>query len=550
MHRRTLLTGSAALAAAGALIPAGARPAAAAAPSARPSAGSSSGPVVRTTAGRIRGARESGVAVFRGVPYARPPVGRSRFAPPAPPLPWTGVREAAEFSRPFLSPGARDGSEDALYANVWTPDTAGRSPVLVYVHGGAWLYNTGNNPTYDGTAPALRGDLVVVTFNYRLGCFGFGLHEEFGDGGDGDAGANWGLQDQAALLEWVHDNARAFGGDPDNITLCGTSAGGSSVWQLALRESTRKLIRRIVPVSAAHLWTPLGALTPEDARTSYAGVAGQLETTVPGLRRRPALEVMDAWEGRFAGDPGSRAVASGRYFRGPVVDGRWMTGYDHALPTPGLPTMVVNTRTEGSFYTDMTAPAPETEAELRRMTREYLLLGAEDVPGPLLDGVLDAYRAAARAEGLPQDPLSLYTEIYGDGLFRYQILRLAERRAQESRAPQYHMDFAHPVLPPGHGTPHEATSPFLFGTQGIPQNAPLYGDGPLERRVSATFIDLVASFAHTGVPRSAHAPRWPVFSSRAPRSLVLGGEHVARIAPTPKLRQLEFWDRAGWVPRP
>ena len=427
--------------------------------------------------------------------------------------------------------------------------------MLVYIHGGAWLYNTGNNPTYDGTELARRGDLVVVTFNYRLGCFGFGLHEGFGDSGDGrdgrgiDAVANWGLQDQAALLRWVHDNARAFGGDPDNITLCGTSAGGSSVWQLALREPTRKLIRRIVPVSAAHIWAPLGALTPQDARTCYAVVA-DMETTVPGLRRREALEVMDAWEGRFAGDPGSRAVASGRYFRGPVVDGRWMTGYDHALPTPQLPTMVVNTRTEGSFYTDRTAPAPRTEAELRRMTRDYLLLGAEEVPGPLLDGVLDAYRDAARAEGLPQDPFSLYTEIYGDGLFRYQILRLAARRTHESRAPQYHMDFAHPVLPPGHGTPHEATSPFLFGTQGIPQNAPVYGDGPLERRVSAAFIDLVASFAHTGVPRSAHAPRWPLFSPRAPRSLVLGGEPVARIAATPKLRQLDFWDRAGWVPRP
>ncbi|MGP3985996.1 carboxylesterase family protein [Streptomyces sp. 3N207] len=543
MHRRALLTGTAALVATGAATPAVARTAQETPGETQPR----HRPVARTSAGAVRGTDEDGIAVFRGVPYARPPLGRLRFAPPAPPLPWTGIRETVEFSRPFLSPGARDGTEDALYANVWTPDLTGSSPVLIYVHGGAWLYNTASNPTYDGSGPARRGGLVVVTFNYRLGCFGWGLHEGFGTG---DAAANWGLQDQAALLRWVHENARAFGGDSDNITLCGTSAGGSSVWQLALLPRTRPLVRRIVPISAAHVWTPAGALTSRDARSTYESTAHRLDSTVAGLRRLPSLEVMDAWEGHFAGAVDTREVGSGRMFRGPVVDGRWMRGYDHELPTPALPAMVINTRTEGSFYTDATAPAPRTEAELRRMTREYLLVGAREVPDALLDGALDAYRAAARADGLPDDPLSLYTEIHGDGLFRYQILRLAQRRARESGLPQYHMDFAHPVLPPRHGTPHEATSPFLFGTYGIPQNAPVYGDGPLERRISHTFIDLVASFARTGVPRSPNAPRWPVFAARAPHSLVLGGERVAHVAATPKLRQLTFWDRAGWVPRP
>ncbi|MET9293279.1 carboxylesterase family protein [Streptomyces sp. NPDC003077] len=542
MHRRTLLTSSAALAATGLAPRAAARP--------RTGRGTTGAPVLvtRTTAGRVRGEQAAHSVVFRGVPYTAPPTGALRFAAPVPPRPWSSVRDATRFSRPFLAPSARDGSEDALYANVWTPDVRGKRPVLVYVHGGAWMHNSAVNPTYDGDFPAGRGDLVVVTFNYRLGPFGFGLHEGFGAGGG--APANWGLRDQAALLRWVRANAAAFGGDPENITLAGTSAGGSSAWQLALLPATRALVRRLVLISVAHTWQPIMSLTPRDSRTTYEAVARRLGTTVPGLRRVPALELLDAWEARFAGPPQSRPVASGREMRGPVVDGRWMRGYDFALPVPDLPMLVAHTRTEGSFFTDLTAPEPRDEDALRRMVRAFLLKGAATVPDRLVTDVIAAYRAAAVADGLPADPFALYTEIYGDGLFRYQIQRLLERRARTGGAPQYHLDFAHPVRPPRHGTPHEATSPFLFGTLGLPENAPVYGNGPLEHRVAGTLVDLVASFAHTGVPRGPHAPPWPVFDPRRPSTLVLGGERVAYVGAAPKTRQLAFWDEAGWVPRP
>ncbi|GAA3013520.1 carboxylesterase family protein [Kitasatospora albolonga] len=510
-------------------------------------------PLARTTAGWVRGAAAGAVAVFRGVPYAQPPVGPLRFASPRPPQPWDGVREATVFSAPSFQTVLPGSSEDSLYANVWTPGVTGARPVLVYVHGGGWKLGAGSLPTYDGARLAERGDLVVVTFNYRLGVFGFGLHERLDDPRTGSF-ANWGLQDQAALLRWVAANARAFGGDPGNITLVGTSAGGSSTWQLALLPEVRPLLRRIVPISAAHVWAPALALTPEDSRTAFETVAAKLGTTVPGLREIPAAALRDAWDGLFAGPADSRPLASGREYRGPVVDGRWMRGYDHQLPDPGLPVLSVNAATEGSFFTGpgspTPVPTPTTDAELLDTVRRYLLRGAARPPAGLAEQLVTAYRAAATAEGRAADPLSLFTEIHGDGLFRYLIVRLAERRAQRSERPHHRLEFTHPVRAPWFGTPHEATSPFLFGTFATPANAPEFGDGPLERRVSDTFIDLIASFARHGHPGSPNSLTWPAFRPDTPSTLLLGGPAVATLAATPKAAQLRAWDEAGWVPRP
>ncbi|MGK5628753.1 carboxylesterase/lipase family protein [Streptomyces sp. URMC 123] len=558
--RRAFLAGAAATAVLAAAPAATARtrapvPAPSRTPSRAPGTAPTGGTVVRTTAGSVRGERAGALTVFRGVPYARPPIGPLRFASPRPPVPWSGVRDATAFSPISVQHTGTGGSEDSLYANVWTPDTAGRRPVLVYIHGGGWQLGAGSLPTYDGARLAGRGDLVVITFNYRLGAFGWGLHEDFLDAETGSA-ANWGLQDQVALVRWVHANAEAFGGDSGNITVCGTSAGGSSTWQLALLPELRGAIRRIVPISAAHAWTPAIGLTPDDARTAYELVAKDLGRTVRGLREVPALALRDSWQKVFAGSPTTRPVASGREYRGPVLDGRWMRGFDWELPTPTVPMMVVNTRTEGSFWTGPTppgpppTPVPTDEASLRAAVRGVLLKGAVEVSDARVEACVNAYRAAAAAEGLPQDPRSIWTEVWGDGLFRYQIVRLSERHARRGTSAQYVMDFSHPVRAPWFGTPHEATSKFLFGTHALPENVEQFGDGPLERQVSDEFIDLVSSFARDGVPGSAAVPEWPVFSPDRPTTLTLGGERVARLVTTPKSRQLRHWDDGDWVPRP
>ncbi|MHC0433248.1 carboxylesterase/lipase family protein [Streptomyces sp. O3] len=549
LRRRSFIT--AATAAAGALaVPSSA--------SARPySRGERSNRViVRTTAGRIAGERTDDVTVFRGVPYAAPPTGPLRFASPRPPEPWKGIRDATAFGAPALQTDyLPDSSEDCLYANVWTPDVRGRRPVLVYIHGGGWMLGAGSEPDYDGARPAAHGDMVVVTFNYRLGLLGWGLHEAFTDQRTGSC-ANWGLQDQAMLLRWVQRNAAAFGGDPGNITLAGTSAGGSSTWQLALLPQLRGVIRRAVPISAKHVWNPASSTSPAESREVYGLLAKRLGTTVEALRTVPGEALKGAWEDLFSGAPDARPVDGWREYRGPVPDGRWMHGYDYELPTPQVPLMPLYCRTEGSFFTTgpgypFPGPHPADDAGLREAVRAVLLKGAVQVTDAQVAACVDVYRAAARAEGRPHDPVALWTEIWGDGLFRYQIVRLAERHAREGRSPQYLMEFAHPLREPYAGTtPHEATSKFLFGSYTRDVNAPAYGDGPLERTVSDTLIDLVASFARDGVPRSARAPRWPEFSPGRPTVMTVGGEDVAAVGPLTKAAQLRHWDGADWAPRP
>ena len=214
-------------------------------------------PIVATSRGAVRGSREEDVCVFRGIPYARPPVGELRFRPPVPPEPWDGVRDATRFGRrhiqvydpvegPLMHASARQPEgDDCLNLNVWTPDpTAGGLPVLVWIHGGSLKFGAGSDELYDGSTFA-RDGVVTVTLNYRLHPAGY-LYVP----GRPGAGA-FGLLDQIAALEWVRDNIAAFGGDPARVTVAGESAGGHSVGALLGAPAARGLFRRAIPQSGA-----------------------------------------------------------------------------------------------------------------------------------------------------------------------------------------------------------------------------------------------------------------------------------------------------------
>ena len=253
------------------------------------------GPVAVTAAGRLEGVRDHGVSVFRGTPYAAPPLGDLRWRAPQPATAWTGTRDVTRFapacmqsgvSMPGETPPAV--SEDCLYVNVWTPGTTGKRPVMVWIHGGGFTNGSAAMPLYWGDALAKRG-IVVVTLAYRLGALGFlahpGLKAEGGDTG------NYGLMDQVAALHWVRDNIAAFGGDPDRVTIAGQSAGAMSVSLLMATPQARGLFRGAIAQSGG-MFEPLNlapgyrleaALSDGEA---YAKSLGAVD--VDALRKLPA----------------------------------------------------------------------------------------------------------------------------------------------------------------------------------------------------------------------------------------------------------------------
>ena len=255
---------------------------------------------VRVTSGELIGRDEAGLFVFRGVPYAQPPLGELRFAPPQAAEPWSGTRDAFEFGpvsvqalnphmQQTLAMGPEPVSEDCLTLNVWTPGLDdGRRPVLFFIHGGGFTLGAGSQPVYDGASLARRGDVVVVTINYRLGILGFLYLAEIAGGGD--ACSNFGLADQVAALRWVRDEIASFGGDPDNVTIFGESAGGWAVAALLGTPSASGLFHRAVAMSGA----AQGVIGLEQAQAAAGQIVrefGVAEASMAALRAEPAKSI-------------------------------------------------------------------------------------------------------------------------------------------------------------------------------------------------------------------------------------------------------------------
>lgn len=257
---------------------------------------------VETSCGSLRGSREGELCVFRGIPYARPPVGPLRYRPPEPPAPWSGVRDALRFGAappqdakamgPMLDMGIGRTDEDCLYLNVWTPAVdGGRRPVMVWIHGGAFILGAGSQYLYDGATLARRGDVVVVTINYRLGALGFlALRDAQGSP---LASGNEGILDQIAALEWVRREIGAFGGDPQCVTIFGESAGAMSCATLLGIPRARGLFQRAIlqSGSANYISTPEAAA---EVATGFLEEMGVSPAQPDALQSAPPARIMGA----------------------------------------------------------------------------------------------------------------------------------------------------------------------------------------------------------------------------------------------------------------
>jgi para-nitrobenzyl esterase len=355
-------------------------------------------PRVRTATGVVRGRQEGGLAVFRGIPFARPPTGRLRFAAPQPAAAWDGEREASAFGSPppqsaTYGPAPAPFDDDWLTLNVWTPapDPAARRPVMVWIYGGAYKVGSADAPGYDGARLAREGGLVVVTFNYRTGVEGFAQIQ--------GAPANRGLLDQVAALEWVRGNITAFGGDPDLVTVFGQSAGAGSVAALLAAPLAAGLFRRAIAQSVPGIYysAPLAA----DIAGAIAAELGLRATAdelsgVDPVRLVAAGDAVDRKLGQYQDRWGRVALTATPF--APVVDGEVLPATPwQALAAGrgrGVPLITGHTRDEYRLFLALGGQLGAIGEE--QAARSLRALG----PGP--DGEL-AYRAAfpgASAESL------------------------------------------------------------------------------------------------------------------------------------------------------
>ncbi|MEV0390270.1 carboxylesterase family protein [Nonomuraea sp. NPDC050643] len=418
-------------------------------------------PQVRTAAGVVRGRAEGGLAVFRGIPYAEPPVGEARFQAPRPVRGWDGVREAAAFGPPApqdMTMAGRDGGDvsmaagdDWLTVNVWTPDPdpAARRPVLVWIHGGAYKLGFSGSPGYDARHLARDGDLVFVSLNYRLGIEGFARVD--------GAPANRGLLDQVAALEWVRENITAFGGDPGQVTVAGDSAGAGCVAALMAMPSAAGLFRRAIGQSVpGTFFSDALARDVAAALAAEAGLrptAGELSAVDP--RRLPAAgQALESKMPRYEGRWGAPAHTLTAY--SPVVDGEVLPQAPWQALAGGagrdVELIAGHNRDEFRLFLLFSGKLGKvTEDEAAQALRLF---------GPGEDGER-AYRAAfpdASAE-------ELYELVQSDWLFRMPTLRLAEAQAAGGgRAYLYELAWQSPGSGGMMRACHGLDGPLLFGT--------------------------------------------------------------------------------------
>lgn len=497
---------------------------------------------VELSLGRLEGEQRGGHLAFRGIPFAAPPVGPLRFLPPRPAEPWKGTRPAVEFGpsapqprsqTPGMEP-AGPRSEDCLYLNVFTPATdATRRPVMVWIHGGGFTSGSSSQRIYDGGPLAERGDVVVVTINYRLGVLGYLYLEEQG-GRQWGATPNAGQLDMIAALGWVRDNVAAFGGNPGDVTVFGESAGAFAIWALLAMPAAQGLFHKaIVQSGAPRVSDPARAAAIAAALVEKLGIAhghGRELQDVPVERLLEAQPIA-------ARDAG---ILRGYY---PVADGVTLPRPVDAAVASGeaarVPLLAGTTRDEVNLFVpellrDLDRPMEDARA-IEILRKELPEHAADRVPA-----MLETYRRSRSALGLPHGNRALLGAIQTDFRFRVPMLRLVEaHRAHQPRTYMYLFSYESPAMRGALRACHALELSFVFGTLAAPMQDRFAGSGPEVERLSERMMDAWIAFARSGNPSHPSLGDWPPYDTARRATMVFNRQSRLEDAP------LEV-ERAAW----
>lgn len=474
---------------------------------------------VATDKGLISGAGGD-IRSFKGIPYAKAPVGDLRWRTPQPPEPWSGVRDGSKFGPDCMQPNeypelrGAGMSEDCLSVNVWTPARKAdeRLPVMVWIYGGGFTYGSGSHPSYDGEALARRG-IVVVTLNYRVGLFGFMSHPQLTAESPDKASGNYALMDQIAALQWVQRNVGAFGGDPQRVTVAGQSAGAMAINALMASDQARGLFQQAILQSVGFL-RPMSGLKEAEAFGLKAG------TNVEDLRRMDAAALVQRLKDIA---PSGREVTSARGL-GVIVDGSIVKQDDWRAYTRGdnvrIPLIVGSNSNEGGGIarSHPVKTAPEFKDFLARSFAGFEVRAAQVYP----------------VEGDTQ-VLPALSDLVSDTQFLYgtrEVLRQVAARG----TPVYRYVFTQKR----NGAPaepiHGDELQYPFDNLNALHRSRMRPFDASDAKVAKEMADAWVRFVKTGDPNGADLPAWPRYEAANERYLEFGREiRSATLKPEPRL---------------
>lgn len=487
--------------------------------------------IVRTRAGRVRGLREGGLHVFRGLRYGqdtRP----HRFQAPLVPEPWGSVADASRFAPSCPQQGRQDPvSEDCLFLNIWTPglEPKARRPVMLYIHGGAYSNGSVVDPLNYGDRLAAHGDAVVVTVNHRLNALGYlylaRLDPRFADSG------NVGQLDLILALKWVRDNIAAFGGDPANVLIFGQSGGGAKIATLMGMPAASDLFHRAITMSGQQVTAsgPLNASKRTAALLSRLGIA---PSDLSRLQTMPVERIIDALS---AEDP----VLGGGIYMGPVLDMRWLDRHPFwpdANPIGNaIPMMLGNTHDETRAFID---PKGAKIAGL-----DWSNLAARMAPELRMDLLPEWIVAQYRARYPDWSPERIfYAATTAGRSWPGQVIEADARARADAPTWVYQVDFASPTQPE-RGAPHTMDIALAFGTLDAP--GAFTGTGEGAKAASRSLMDRFIAFARSGEPNGGGMAHWPQYRLDMRATMIFDTD--SRVENDPRKWERELFARVPYI---
>jgi para-nitrobenzyl esterase len=488
------------------------------------------------TGGRVAGAVANGIASFKGIPFAAPPVGALRWKAPQPVKGWTGVRQATSFGVSCMQDaamaklfGAPEGmSEDCLYLNVWTPaKSAGdKLPVMVWIYGGGFVLGQTSVPVYDGTKLADKG-VVLVSVAYRVGAFGFLAHPDLSRE-SGKGSGNFGLQDQIAGLQWVKANIAKFGGDPNRVTIFGESAGGIAVSMLAASPAAKGLFHRAISESGGSFgsakYANEGGVNVPPLKVAEAKGKAFLDKL--GATSIDAARQLDANKVQAAQGPGLAATDS----FWPVFDGDVLPGDQYELYQAkrfnDTPILIGTNSDEGALF----LPPGVTAARFEQLVRGGFATQA--------DAILAAYPHATDAEAVKSTK-----DLFRESNFAWHTWAWAMLQTEKGKGKAFVYYFDHRTPRSPNGANHGDEIGYVFRNLGGPAIG-VPGPPPPVRPEDTKISDLMSSywvnFAKNGDPNGPGLTAWPAFSPSAQNAMIFDTQPGAR--PLPNMAQIKAFD--------